>query len=207
VLAYRSESLPARDMGRLNGRSLAVRPAPRPLPEAQTEARRPLWTRRRQVRATRTAAQNRLVSAPRRLQADIAAHPAWLDPRLSVLEDDLDPTLRSSPVWGECDALDRRVRGSGPGGARTLVLEWPEWGPLSRHCLATLAGVAPFHRDSGALRGRRPRWGGRAAGRAALYRSAPVAVRHNPILTACDERLGAARKAKQVALTASGRQR
>src|SRR2546422_10376109 len=42
----------------------AVRPAPRPLPDAQTEELRALLTRRRQLIAMRTAEQNRLGSAP-----------------------------------------------------------------------------------------------------------------------------------------------
>lgn len=52
----------------------AIRPAPRPVADAQTEARRALLARRRQLIAMRTAEQNRLGSAPRRLHADIEAH-------------------------------------------------------------------------------------------------------------------------------------
>src|SRR3712207_8162206 len=51
----------------------SVRPAPRPLPAAQTEELRALLARRRQLIAIRTAEQNRLGSASRRLQADIEA--------------------------------------------------------------------------------------------------------------------------------------
>ena len=86
--------------------------------------------------------------------------------------------------------------------ARTLVLDLPEWGTRSRQRIAALVGVAPFHRDSGTLRGRRPIWGGRAAVRATLYMSVLVAVRHNAVLKAFYERLCAAGKAKKVALTA-----
>jgi transposase len=45
----------------------AVRPAPRPLPDAQTEELRALLARRRQLSAMRTAEQNLLGSTPRRL--------------------------------------------------------------------------------------------------------------------------------------------
>ena len=57
----------------------AVRPPPRPLPDAQTEDLRALLTRRRQLVAMRTAERNRLDNAPRRVQATIEAHLAWLD--------------------------------------------------------------------------------------------------------------------------------
>src|SRR5918992_1163890 len=78
----------------------AVRPPPRPLPDAQADALRALLARRRQLVAMRTAEQNRLGSAPARLQADIQAHITWLNTRLAALDDDLDTTLRASPVWG-----------------------------------------------------------------------------------------------------------
>jgi transposase len=138
----------------------AVRPAPRPLPDAQTEELRALLARRRQLIAMRTTEQNRLGSAPRRLQADIQAHITWLNERLAALDDDLDTTLRARPVWREREELRRSVPGIGPVCARTLMLDLPELGTLSRQRLAALVGVAPLHRDSGTLRGRRTIWGG-----------------------------------------------
>jgi transposase len=180
----------------------AVRPTPRPLPDAQTEELRALVARRRQLITMRTAEYNRLGRASGRLWADIQAHILWLDQRLVALDDDLDTMLRASPVWRERDELYRSVPGIGPVCARTLVLDLPELGTLSRQRIAALVGVAPFNRDSGTLRGRRTIWGGRAAVRATLYMSALVAVRHNPALKTFYERLCAAGKAKKVALTA-----
>ena len=51
----------------------AVRPTPRPLPDAQADELRALLARRRQLVAMRTAEQNRLGNAPSRLQTDIQA--------------------------------------------------------------------------------------------------------------------------------------
>ncbi len=180
----------------------AVRPLPRPLPDAQAAELRALLVRRRQLIAMRTAEHNRLGSASRRLQADIQAHITWLNERLAALDDDLDTTLRASPVWREHEALLRSVPGIGPVCTRTLLLELPELGALSRQRLAALVGVAPFNRDSGTLRGSRTVWGGRAHVRATLYMSALVAVRYNPVLKAFYERLRTAGKAAKVALTA-----
>jgi transposase len=180
----------------------AIRPAPRPLPDAQTEELRALLARRRQLIAMRTAEQNRLENAPPRLRTDIEAHIAWLEQRVATLDDDLDTTLRASPVWRERETLYRSVPGLGPVCARTLVLDLPELGTLSRQRIAALVGVAPFNRDSGTLRGTRTTWGGRAHVRATLYMSTLVAVRYNPVLKAFYQRLCAAGKAKKVALTA-----
>ena len=181
----------------------AVRPTPRPVPDTETAALRALLTRRRQLVAMRTAESNRLGSAPSStVQADIRAHLAWLDQRLATLDDDLDTTLRASPVWRERATLYRSVPGIGPVCARTLLLDLPELGTLSRQRIAALAGVAPFNRDSGTVRGRRAIGGGRAPLRATLYMAPLVAVRHNAGLHAHYERLLAAGKAKKVALVA-----
>jgi transposase len=106
----------------------AVRPTPRPVPDAQTEELRALLARRRQLIAMRTAEHNRLEHAPHRLRADIEAHIAWLHQRVAALDNDLDTTLRASPVWRERETLYRSVPGLGPVGARTLRRDLPEVG-------------------------------------------------------------------------------
>ena len=180
----------------------AVRPTPRPLPSAQEADLRALLARRRQLVAMRTAEVNRLSSAPAPVQADLVAHIAWLEQRLATLDDTLDTTLRASSIWRERETLYRSVPGIGPVSARTLLLDLPELGTLSRQRIAALAGVAPFNCDSGTMRGRRAIWGGRAPLRATLYMATLVAVRHNPVLNAYYVRLLAAGKVKKVALVA-----
>ena len=59
--------------------------------------------------------------------------------------------------------------------------------------------------DSGALRGRRIVWGGRARVRTILYMASLSATRHNPTIKAFYERLVAAGKPKKVALIACAR--
>jgi transposase len=184
----------------------AVRPTPRLLPDAQADELRALLARRRQLVAMRTAEQNRLGSAPPRLQPDMQAHIPWRNTRLAALDDDLDTTLRARPVWREREELWRSGPGMGPVCARTRWLDLPEWGMLSRQRLAALVGVAPFNRDRGTLRGRRTIWGGRAPVRATLSMSTLVAVRDNPGLKAFYPRLRAAGKPAKVALTACMRQ-
>lgn len=155
----------------------AVRPTPRPLADAQADELRALLARRRPRVTMRTAEQNRLGSAPSRLQTDIQAPITWRNERLARLDDALDTTLRASPVWREREELWRSVPGIGPVCTRTLLLDLPELGTLSRQRLAARVGVAPLTRDSGTRRGSRTIWGGRAPVRATLYLSTLVAVR------------------------------
>ena len=86
--------------------------------------------------------------------------------------------------------------------ARTLLADLPELGQLDRKAIAALVGVAPLSCESGAWRGRRIIWGGRARVRSALYMAALVASRHNPRIAAFYERLCSAGKPKKVALIA-----
>jgi len=141
----------ARDARALAHFADAVRPTRRPRPEPQTAALRALLARRRQLIARRTAEQSRRGNAPGRLRADIETHIAWLNHRIAALNDDLDTTLRASPVWRERETLYRSVPGIGPVCARTLVLALPELGTLSRQRTAALVGVAPFNHARGTL--------------------------------------------------------
>jgi len=180
----------------------AVRPARRPLRDADTQALGALLARRRQLVEMRTAEQNRLGSAPRRVRVEIQAHITWLNRRLARVDADLDQAIRSSPLWRAKDDLLRSTPGVGPVLATTLLADLPELGTLTRQRIAALVGVAPLNRDSGTLRGRRTVWGGRAQVRAVLYMSTLVAVRYNPVLQAFYLRLREAGKAPKVALTA-----
>jgi len=78
----------------------------------------------------------------------------------------------------------------------------PELGHGSVKHVATLVGLAPLNRDSGAWRGTRATWGGRRQVRSALYMAALVGVRHNAVLRTFYERLLARGKPKKVALMA-----
>lgn len=180
----------------------AVRPTPRPLPDAQAQALSALLTRRRPVGPRLTAERRRLQSAPQRIRADIQAHIAWLERRLARTDEDLAAAIRSSPLWRTTDEILQSMPGVGPVLSRTLVAEVPELGLVNRQEIAALIGVAPFNDDRGTLRGKRAVWGGRAHVRAVLYMSTLAAVRHNPVLKAFYERLRAIGKAPKVARTA-----
>jgi hypothetical protein len=126
----------------------------------------------------------------------------WLNADIATLDNDLETTLRASPLWRENDDLLQSAKGIGPVWARTLLLELPELGTLTRQQIAVFVGVAPLHRDRGSLRGRRTIWGGRAHVRTVLDMGTLVATRYNPQITAFYARLLAAGNVKKVALTA-----
>ncbi len=183
----------------------AVRPEVRPLKDAETQVLNSLTARRRQVMTMLVSEKNRLGAAIGAVSPRIEAHIAWLEQELSDLDKGLLQTLRRSPVWREKDDLLRTVPGVGEQISLTLLANLPELGTLNRRQIAALVGVAPYNRDSGALRGKRAVWGGRSRVRAVLYMGALVASRHNPAIRDFYQRLLAAGKPKKVALVASMR--
>ena len=182
----------------------AVRPTPRPLPDAQTQELAARLTRRRQLVEMLVAEKTRRGQARGHIQKQIQVHLTWLERRLRDLDEELATAIRSSPLWREKDELLQSIPGVGPVVATTLLASLPELGILSRQQIAALVGVAPLNRDSGTIRGKRMIWGGRAHVRATLYlyMAAIVASRCNPMIRAFYHRLCAAGKAKKVALTA-----
>ena len=180
-----------------------VRPAVRPLPDADTHALAALVARRRQLQEMLSIERQRLEQATTTpVRRDLRQHIRWLERRVDDADDDLDRAIKRSPVWRVADDLLQSVPGIGPTVARTLLAELPELGQLDRRAIAALVGVAPMNRDSGRWHGRRSIRGGRASLRASLYMSALVAARHNPVLRAFYQRLRTAGKPGKVALVA-----
>ncbi len=180
-----------------------VRPEPRPLPDADTQALAALVARRRRLLEMLHAERQRLEQATATaVRRDLRQHVTWLKRRVADTDDELQKRIQKSPAWREKDDLLRSVPGIGPAVSRTLLAELPELGQLDRRTIAALVGVAPMNRDSGRFRGKRMIWGGRASVRQALYMAALVASRYNAPLRTFYQRLQAAGKPKKLALVA-----
>jgi transposase len=195
----KTDKIDARVLARM---AEVVRPEPRPIPDEQTRRLAARVDRRRQLIAMLTAERNRLGTAADSVRKDIERHVAWLEEALRRADDDLDDQIRRSPVWRRKVELLQSAAGIGDATSRVLLADLPELGTLDRKQIAALVGVAPLNRDSGAFRGRRATWGGRARVRNALYMATLVATRHNPVIKSFYDRLLARGKAKKVALVA-----
>lgn len=180
----------------------AVRPELRPLPDAVTLDLRALTSRRRQILEMIGAENNRLAMTSKAVRKRISAHIHWLKQDLERADQDLDRSIQQSPIWKKNEDVLRSAPGIGPVTSRTLLAELPELGTLDRKQISALAGVAPFNRDSGSLKGRRSIWGGRAPVRCALYMATLVATRRNSVIRDFYQRLRAKGKLFKVALVA-----
>lgn len=160
----------------------AVKPEVRPLKDEQAQALEALLMRRSQLVAMLTAEKNRRANSPKVIHESIDEHIRWLEKRLSGFDDQLSDLIHATPIWRERDQLLRSVPGVGKVLSTTLLAHLPELGTLTRKQVAALAGLAPFNRDSGSLRGSRCIWGGRAQVRRVLYMAAVAGIRANPII-------------------------
>ena len=184
----------------------ATKPEPRPLPDEATRHLADLMARRSQIIEMMVAERQRQKRlSAQRIQTSIARLLAALQKELSALEADIDDAMRGSPAWREKEDLLASVPGVGKIIARTLIAELPELGRLDRRGIASLAGLAPWTRQSGQWKGKSFIGGGRSTVRAALFLGAMTAARHNPMLKAFRDRLVAAGKPKLVALIAVAR--
>jgi transposase len=184
----------------------ATKPEIRPLPDADTRLLAEMVSRRRQIiEMIKAERQREKHITDRRLKKSIARLVLALTKELNELDAGIDEAVRGSPLWREKDELLQSVPCIGPAIARTLLAEMPELGQLDRRQIASLAGLAPWTRQSGTWRGRSFIGGGRAAVRCAVFMGAMVGKRYNPVLKAFYERLVAAGKPKMVALIATAR--
>lgn len=178
----------------------------RPLPDEETRALDALVSRRRQLVDMLVAERNRLQQARAlKVEKSLNRHITFLEKQLAEVDDDIDRSVRQSPIFRAKDDLLQSVPGVGNVTSRTLLAELPELGQLGRKQIAALVGVAPMNWDSGTLRGQRRISGGRASVRHALYVAALVASRYNAVIRAHYQRLLDAGKPKKVALTACSR--
>ena len=162
-----------------------------------------LVTRRRQLVEFRAAEQNRLQQARAKdIQRSIATHLRHLNTMIDKLDRQIAQLIAHDQDWRGKTRLLQSVPGVGQVTAATLLAELPELGTANRQEIATLAGLAPFDRESGTWKGKRRCFGGRAAVRKVLYMATITAVHHNPVLAAVYQRLTAAGKPFKVAIVA-----
>jgi transposase len=122
--------------------------------------------------------------------------------QIGAVEEHIQALLeQNAPLQERVERLDA-IKGVGARTAWLVLAHLPELGHLNRGQVAALAGLAPWTRDSGTMKGLRCIGGGRSEVRLALYMAALSAVRFNPVLRPFYQGLRARQKPTKVALTA-----
>lgn len=158
--------------------------------------------RRRQLIDMIVAEKNRLDKATAEQAESIQRVLKILEEELALIEANQEQLIANDNLLTEKKEILNSIKGIGVVSATAMLCELPELGSLSSKQIAALAGLAPFNRDSGTLKGKRTIWGGRASVRTALYMPTLVAIKHNPQIKAFYQRLCQAGKLKMTALIA-----
>jgi len=199
-LLAKTDAIDARVLARYGA---AIKPEIRPIKDEHRQQLADQLSRRQQITKMLTQEKNRLHQAlDKNIIRDIRAHIAYLQKRLNRVDGQIKKMLDNTQVFKNTAALLTTVPGVGMGTASTLIACCPELGKVSNKKIAALVGVAPFNRDSGAYRGPRKVWGGRAPVRSQLYMATLSAIRWNPTIRQFHQKLIDAGKKPKVAITA-----
>lgn len=180
----------------------AFNPKPQPLPSEDERTRVAYLNRRTQLVKMIAIEKQHLDKADTSLRRFIEKHIKYLELQLAKIEDALKIKIKNDPLLK--DKIERltAIQGVGEVTALNVLLNMPELGQLTPGESSALAGVAPYNRDSGQMRGKREIWGGRAPVRSALYMAVLSARKYNPIIKAFYEHLIKMGKMKMVAIVA-----
>jgi transposase len=183
-----------------------VRPPARGIPDEAARLLSELVARRRQLVEMLAAERQRQqrVANPR-VTRSLGRTIRMLEKELVDVDNDIDAAVRGSPVWRAKEDLLITFKAVSNTLARIFLAEVPELGSLDRRRIASLAGVAPYTRQSGRWKGKSMIGGGRAAVRQALFLAALSASRFNPALKLFYQHLCSRGKPKKVALIAVAR--
>jgi len=181
---------------------VVMQPTPRPIQSKKIRLIRDLLARKRQLNEARTQELNRQHKAPKILIPSHRRALKLLDKEIAWVNDKLDNAVAEVTEWQRVYDVLCSVPGIGNGVAYTLLGELPELGALSNREIAALCGLAPYNRDSGAMRGKRRIRGGRAPIRTVLYMAMLSAIQHNPVMKEFYNHLVSHGKHKKVAITA-----
>ena len=164
--------------------------AGRRIPEANVRQIRALAVKRRQLIEVRKALACQMKQARPAMVAGLDdTMMALIEDQIATIEKAIDRVIGSDAALAAKRRLVRSIPGLGEVSAFTLLGEMPELGTLTAGAVASLAGLAPFARDSGTLSGPRFIQGGRSTVRDVLYMAAVSASCHAPDLKQFADRL------------------
>jgi len=177
------------------------------VPEVEREDLAQLASYRRKLVAERSALKGYLDTLTLALvRGMVQRRLASLALRIATLDKAIADAIKNDETLARQANLMRSAPGVGPVLAATLIAELPELGTLDRRKIASLVGVAPHPRQSGAMdRGGRCS-GGRRQVRDVLYMATLSAIKAKaPVLTPFYERIRQAGKPFKPAIVAAMR--
>lgn len=126
--------------------------------------------------------KNRLQNSETLIHRSIKRISKMLEKEIATIEAAITQLVQGEVGLRSRFELIESVRGVGKVTAWTILAHLNEIEELPRNQVVALAGIAPFNRDSGKMRGKRSIIGGRAKVRKCLYMAAHTAATCNPVI-------------------------
>lgn len=184
----------------------ATKPRITPKTPENTRKLRVLSHRRAQLVEDRVRESNRLETcADSEMIEQLQESIKRLQQAEKALNQQISALRQSDPALRRKSEILTRQKGIGEQTVNVLLSHFPELGSLTRQQVAALAGLAPHPRESGAWKGKRRIYGGRAEVRKAMYMAAKTAARWCPVISVFYKRLREGGKSYNVALIACAR--
>lgn len=161
-----------------------------------------LMDRRDQLSGSLSSEKARLDKAPALVADSIRKFVGLLEREIARIEAMIERRVSEDPSCRIRFEALLSVSGVGKVTAWSVIARVPEIAEISRARLSSLAGLAPFNRDSGQKSGRRSIHAGRAKLRKALYMAALSSITYNDHLKSFYRRLRERGKPAKVALVA-----
>jgi transposase len=191
------------DAAMLARMGVVLEPEVRPVVNESLADLQELHAARQALIKDRTAAKNRAKTLQvRLLRRQNAQRLKQIERQLAALDREIAARINAEPALKQRHDILVSIPGISQTTAVSMLCEMPELGTLDQRQAASLAGLAPVTRQSGAWRGRATIRAGRAKLRQAIYMPAMVACRFNPDLKAKYDQLIKAGKPPKVAITA-----
>lgn len=164
-----------------------------------------LVRRRRQLVEMKTQEKNRLELAHEKIKASIENIIDILEKQIEGINKEIQANIDKNPELKKKEELLKEIKGIGPITARSLLSDIPELGTLGNKQIAALTGLAPFHRESGGMQGKRRTGRGRKRVKGYLYMCVVSLIRAGGELKNFYDKLVQNKKHKLVAIVATMR--
>ena len=179
-----------------------IKPALHTIKPDQMQLMSDLLSRRRQLMTMQTMEKNRFQSMPKTISS-------LIKPVLTVFKKQIDSVDKKLlKLISQCEVYKEKVEillsmpGVGNVVAFSLLSDMPELGLMNNKQAASMVGVAPVNRDSGAFKGKRMIRGGRGKVRTVMYMAMMSGIQCNPVFKEKYQSMVAAGKPKKVAIIA-----
>jgi len=156
--------------------------APTPPPNPVSEKMANLLDRHNQLSKLIASEKNRLQNSPKIIHKSIIRIMKALECELKRINEEIKKAVASDEVITKRVKCIQETKGMGPVVAWHIVAYLNEITQLKRNQAVAMAGLAPYNKDSGTMKGKRRIEGGRGKVRNVLFMAAQSAAVHNPVI-------------------------